>query len=120
MAHSPLALLQRIQTLTSQQLRTSPWTFRRLLNFQERSGILHCFGPEQNPESEAPLGVVRVRLTGSPDSGLVHGWISIQGAPDTPCSFDLPVRTGSDEQLLRICTKLASDLDLAKPSPATR
>jgi hypothetical protein len=115
MAISPLSLLQKVQSRASQLLRTSPWTFRRFLHFSEQTAVLQCFGPEQNPDFDSPVGIVKIRLSGGAGNPLVHGWISVQGAPDTPCAFDLPAQPLPEDQFARICAKLASDLDLSKP-----
>lgn len=115
MAISPLSLLQKVQSRAAQLLRTSPWTFRRFLNFADHSAVLQCFSPEQNPDSDTPAGIVNLRLSGEPGNLLIHGWISVQGAPDTPCAFDLPAQPLPEDQFGRICAKLASDLDLSKP-----
>jgi hypothetical protein len=114
MANSPLSFLQKVQSLASQKLRTAPWSFRRFLNFSDRSAVLQCFGPEQNPETDSPVGIVKIRLSGDSKQTLVHGWISVQGAPDTPCTFDLSAHPLAEDQLVRISTKLASDLDTSK------
>jgi hypothetical protein len=118
MSISPLSLLQKVQTRTAQLLRTSPWIFRRFLNFSDHSAVLQCFGPEQNPDSDLPFGVVKIRLSGGPGNALVHGWIFVQGAPDAPCTFDLPAQPLPEDQLARICAKLASDLDVSSPAEA--